>query len=116
MRRKAPYNQTDFRAICHADRPVYARDLCKACYLRLRRYGVGFQELRDRLAAQGRACAICDTELNERTLMIDHDHETGAVRGLLCFKCNCHIVNVVENHGHLIARALAYLDDHKETI
>ncbi|MBW1743926.1 MAG: endonuclease VII domain-containing protein [Deltaproteobacteria bacterium] len=43
---------------------------------------------------QGGVCAICgDPETNQRNgrtirLSIDHDHETGQVRGLLCVRCN----------------------------
>ena len=40
------------------------------------------------LAAQGGGCAICEPRPEERTLHVDHDHETGAIRGLLCFRCN----------------------------
>ncbi len=34
---------------------------------------------------QGRACALCPAT---GRLVIDHDHETGLVRGLLCCSCN----------------------------
>jgi hypothetical protein len=37
------------------------------------------------LAAQGGLCAICKVAPGGH---VDHDHETGAVRALLCFNCN----------------------------
>ena len=40
------------------------------------------------LARQTNGCAICGTPPKVRRLNIDHDHLTGAVRGLLCAKCN----------------------------
>ena len=41
------------------------------------------------LEAQGGVCAVCKRAPRAgRSLHVDHDHETGAVRGLLCFSCN----------------------------
>lgn len=40
------------------------------------------------LEAQGGGCAICETKPKTRRLHVDHDHRTGRVRGLLCFRCN----------------------------
>jgi hypothetical protein len=50
---------------------------------------------------QRNKCAICEKNSGVRRLHIDHDHETGKVRGLLCGKCN---------------RALGYLNDDKELL
>jgi hypothetical protein len=49
----------------------------------------GAAELYDRLLAeQDGHCALCETTPKTRRLHIDHDHATGRVRGLLCFRCN----------------------------
>lgn len=40
------------------------------------------------LARQGGGCAICGTTPKTRRLHTDRDHKTGAVRGLLCHRCN----------------------------
>ena len=40
------------------------------------------------LASQDGHCAICPTEPKTRRLHVDHNHRTGQVRGLLCFRCN----------------------------
>ena len=40
------------------------------------------------LAAQGGHCALCPNTPKTRRLHVDHDHRTGAVRGLLCYRCN----------------------------
>lgn len=55
-----------------------------------RRYGITAAEYQCRLRAQGFGCAICGNESNEdgRRLVVDHDHTTGNVRGILCHLCN----------------------------
>jgi hypothetical protein len=61
------------------------------------------------LAAQGGGCAICGESCpTGRVLAVDHDHVTGAVRGLLCAPCNWGLSRA-ELPGWLDA-ARAYLD------
>src|SRR5262249_52221209 len=55
---------------------------------RLKRFGMSLLEYELRLASQNGACAICKKTPKRRLLCIDHCHETGKVRGLLCTLCN----------------------------
>ena len=57
------------------------------------------------LAAQGGLCAICREAPAEH---VDHDHETGQVRGLLCFNCNG-ALGQFRDRTDLMLRAVAYL-------
>jgi len=49
------------------------------------KYGIEQAEYDRLMQEQDGACAICASETN---LVIDHCHETGKVRGLLCNSCN----------------------------
>lgn len=92
---------------CGEEKPLadFYRDLrkadglearCKSCcvqrsteYTRRRKFGVDGEEYAARLAAQGDACVVClGASGAKRALAVDHDHETGEVRALLCGKCN----------------------------
>jgi Recombination endonuclease VII len=54
-----------------------------------RKFGLTPAEYEAKLAAQGGGCALCSREpAPDRQLDIDHDHRTGAVRGLVCNRCN----------------------------
>ena len=62
------------------------------------------------LAAQGGVCAIClEPRPEERTLHVDHDHETSAIRGRLCFRRNNAIGDLREDF-ELLQRAADHLD------
>jgi hypothetical protein len=65
------------------------------------------------LVAQSFKCAICGVPAVEfdRLLAVDHDHSTGAVRGLLCNHCNIGIGNFKEDVAFL-ASAIIYLRKH----
>lgn len=52
------------------------------------RTGITEADYNAMLAAQGGGCAICGNPPKTRRLHVDHDHKTGRVRGLLCFRCN----------------------------
>jgi hypothetical protein len=58
-------------------------------YIR-RKYNISLQEFNDLLELQGGGCAICgmSEEPDGRRLSIDHCHDTGDVRGILCNGCN----------------------------
>ena len=49
------------------------------------------------MATQQDACAICRRRCaTGRRLAVDHDHTTGRVRGLLCFRCNTSLARYEE--------------------
>jgi hypothetical protein len=53
---------------------------------KLRKYGLTPEDYQDLVKQQENCCAICRT--NNYPLVIDHNHETNQVRGLLCSYCN----------------------------
>ena len=71
------------------------------------------------LEAQGYACAICQITLadlaqsmrHRKHLSVDHDHATGAVRGLLCDACN-HGLGFFRDNPLYLAAAVTYLERH----
>ena len=71
-------------------RQSYHRDPSRARGKWLKyRYGITLEDYDAMLVAQGGGCALCQRFPNEgRRLAVDHDHETGRIRGLLCNPCN----------------------------
>ena len=75
-----------------------------------RKYGLGVAEFDAILAAQDGRCAICGTDApNGHGWQVDHDHESGAVRGILCFGCNVGIGHLHDDPA-LLRAAAAYLE------
>ena len=54
------------------------------------KYNITIEDYDNMLEAQDNGCAICGKtpEDNRGRLHVDHDHETGEIRGLLCGNCN----------------------------
>lgn len=77
-----------------------------------RLYGIGWSDYCDMLSSQSGGCAICGRspkENNGKRLSIDHDHETGKVRGLLCNRCN-RCLGLLQDNPALTRRATVYLE------
>ncbi len=54
-----------------------------------RTFGITVEQYEEMVNGQGGECRICHkTPKEKQRLHIDHDHETGRIRGLLCFNCN----------------------------
>lgn len=90
------------------------RDYGKDADLR-KNYGVTLEWYKAKHAEQNGVCAICEREetavIHGRniSLAVDHCHDTGKVRGLLCRSCN----NAIGAFGHnpdLLFAAIAYLE------
>ena len=68
------------------------------------------EDYNELLEKQNFCCAICGQHQSELTkaLAVDHDHETGKVRGLLCFNCNSGLGALGDNVEGLL-KALDYI-------
>ena len=75
-----------------------------------RRYGISAEEADLMLAEQNGLCAICRTAA---AVHVDHDHETGAVRSLLCFNCNGGLGQFRDDPAVLRAAA-DYVEEHRD--
>lgn len=100
---------------CNETKPKQAKGMCRPCYWRTKRenkdcpaapkaiarsnnllykFGVATKDYENLLASQDGHCACCSATNSGmrlgtvRALCIDHDHDTGQVRGLLCSLCN----------------------------
>ena len=79
-----------------------------------RNYGITLQEHQEMYENQNGRCAICQKEGDGKwkKLCVDHDHETGKVRQLLCRRCNMVLGQVYDNIS-LLEEHIKYLQKHK---
>jgi len=79
-------------------------------YLYKTKYGITIEDYDKLLALQGGKCAICaSTDPNgQGRFHIDHNHETGKVRGLLCHRCNTGL-GLFSDNPEILVKALQYL-------
>jgi hypothetical protein len=86
------------------------RSRCAACVARehiqhlVYRHGVSASEYAALMERQKGRCAICRSQCaTGRRLAVDHDHQTGRVRGLLCFRCNTTLARYEEYSANFAA-------------
>jgi hypothetical protein len=75
-------------------------------------FGISLKQYNELFDLQQGCCAICgahQTKLS-KALAVDHDHETGEIRGLLCSGCNFILGHAKDDIG-VLANAIKYLEE-----
>jgi hypothetical protein len=78
---------------------------------RKRLYGLMPYQYEQMVIQQGNKCGICEKSFIDKrsTPHVDHDHETGNIRGLLCSKCNLGLGQI----GLFLNNAIKYIENNK---
>lgn len=75
-----------------------------------RTFGISPEDYDRLLAQQGGVCRICTRPPRQDiSLHVDHDHESGRIRGLLCFRCN-NALGDFDDDPALLRAAATYLE------
>lgn len=108
-------------ATCHPDKKHHAYGKCRECYQhdyqigyweknkdrwlsrkKQRMYGVDFES---QLKAQNGICVICRSS---EDLVVDHNHETGMFRAIICRRCNV-ALGMVGDSIEILEKMIQYL-------
>lgn len=82
---------------------------CESVRAKAKRYGISEDEVRAAEATE--RCMICKTDNpGDRGWAIDHDHDTGAVRGVLCQFCNVGL-GMFRDNIEALESAISYLKE-----
>ena len=122
MMKRCPTCKQDLEldAFPPSHRPINGKQ-CRKCHVgRIRRrllktnYGLTEDDVQAMAQRQHGRCLGCQKEL-PRNFVVDHDHKTGVVRGLLCRQCNL-ILGLLQEDKGTLTRLRLYLDrDPKKT-
>lgn len=102
---------------CSGTRYSNKRPFCRECCTtqdRFKKFGITQEEYEDLLIEQDYACAICrqpETAVRQgrlKQLAVDHDHDTGKIRGLLCQRCNVGL-GQFQDDPELLEAAFSYM-------
>jgi hypothetical protein len=75
-------------------------------------YGITADEYWAIYRYQLKTCAICQRATGvKKRLSVDHCHETGVVRGLLCSTCNSRVLGHLRDDVSALERAIDYLQE-----
>jgi hypothetical protein len=74
---------------------------------RKQKYGLSLDAIAGLIVAQKNRCAICSEILTK--WVIDHDHTTGKVRGILCPRCN-NMIGLAHDNTLLLQAGIDYLE------
>ncbi len=104
------YDQENKGAISEKKRRYYEehKDQKRNTQL-LNTYGITLEDYETMLKQQEGRCAICKNKPNKKSLSVDHNHDTGKIRGLLCNNCNQGLGRFQDN-PEILQIASAYLN------
>ena len=66
-------------------------------------------EVARKLWEEVKECQICHEPFNGNKKFIDHDHKTGKIRGVLCYRCNS-LLGYAEDNILIFENAIRYLN------
>lgn len=99
-------------ATCHPDRPMVNKKtgLCNACSVLKFNHGIVIDYPKH-------TCEICGQRLQSGTgkSAIDHDHITGALRGVLCSACN-KMIGFAKDDPAVLSKAIEYLQRYSDAV
>lgn len=105
--------------------PIYNSEYRKQAYLKngrnwalMSQFGITEDEYDELFKAQGDGCAICgrpDNTHKDRRMPVDHDHNTGRRRGILCGNCNAGVGMFDDDPDRLLSAA-AYLLQYRDVL
>lgn len=74
------------------------------------KYNITVNDYNKLFEKQEGKCAICGAhQINfKKALAVDHDHETGKIRGLICFNCNI-MLGQAKDNINILKNAINYL-------
>ena len=76
-------------------------------YLLKKKYGITMSQYDEMLERQSGKCAICERPPPSNTrLAVDHNHQSGEIRGLLCGRCNRFVGQLETINGQAAVRYL----------
>jgi hypothetical protein len=76
------------------------------------KFGISKEEYNTKLINQFNGCAICKQLCETReNLAVDHDHQTNAIRDLLCHRCNT-VLGMIHDNEILLIDMIEYLKRH----
>ena len=92
---------------------------CDKAFKRKNTYGLSNTRFLEMLEEQGECCDLCGIHQDiifketKRSLCVDHCHETGEVRALLCIRCNA-ALGMFKDNENLLLKAAHYLSRHNK--
>jgi len=121
---KHPDGKDGYRTICkkcdynrvkeYKKKYNYDKKYLKRDQFLLRKYNITSEYYNELFLKQEGRCLICNKHQSEfkKSLAIDHNHENGEVRGLLCGNCNT-AIGLLKESIDLLENAKNYLENYK---